>query len=148
MEIKWEDPPESAKRAGSRPGKYTEWANALKEHPDKWAKLPNEERRQPNTAAGLTQNIRRGKVKGFEGGRWETATEEGEIWVCYLGPKETTQTEASGSSPEADPDDEVTHARVSGATIRAWAKERGIDVPERGRLPYDIVEQYRATRLD
>lgn len=29
------------------------------------------------------------------------------------------------------------------ATIRTWARENGITVPERGRLPLDVVEQYR-----
>jgi hypothetical protein len=28
--------------------------------------------------------------------------------------------------------------------IRAWAAERGIDVPARGRIPRSVVDQYRA----
>lgn len=28
--------------------------------------------------------------------------------------------------------------------VRAWAKSQGIEVPERGRIPGDVVEQYRA----
>lgn len=28
--------------------------------------------------------------------------------------------------------------------VRTWAKEQGIDVPARGRLPRSVVEQYQA----
>ncbi|RLV54602.1 Lsr2 family protein [Aeromicrobium phragmitis] len=28
--------------------------------------------------------------------------------------------------------------------VRAWAKEQGIDVPARGRIPADILEKYNA----
>lgn len=36
--------------------------------------------------------------------------------------------------------------RPKGATMpmRAWAKERGIAVPDRGRIPASVVEQYEA----
>jgi hypothetical protein len=27
--------------------------------------------------------------------------------------------------------------------VRAWAREQGIDIKERGRVPGDVVEQYR-----
>lgn len=30
------------------------------------------------------------------------------------------------------------------ARIRAWARSAGIDVPERGRIPGDVVEKYKA----
>lgn len=30
------------------------------------------------------------------------------------------------------------------ANMRAWAKEQGIDVPDRGRLPVDVVRQFHA----
>jgi hypothetical protein len=29
--------------------------------------------------------------------------------------------------------------------VRGWAKEQGIDIKDRGRVPGNIVEQYRAT---
>ena len=47
----------------------------------------------------------------------------------------------------------IEHARKAGRTaasrqrsgdIRAWAKEHGIAVSERGRIPASVVEQYRA----
>jgi hypothetical protein len=33
---------------------------------------------------------------------------------------------------------------IDNTAVRAWAKEQGIDTKERGRIPADIVEQYRA----
>lgn len=30
--------------------------------------------------------------------------------------------------------------------VRAWAQEQGLDVPDRGRVPNAIVEQYRQAR--
>jgi nucleoid-associated protein Lsr2 len=37
-------------------------------------------------------------------------------------------------------------ARARGRAIRAWAKEQGIAVSERGRIPASVAEQYDATR--
>lgn len=34
--------------------------------------------------------------------------------------------------------------RSKAAEIRVWAKEQGIAVPDRGRVPNDIIEQYEA----
>jgi len=35
-------------------------------------------------------------------------------------------------------------SRQRGSGIRAWAKERGIPVSDRGRIPASVVEQYQA----
>lgn len=35
-------------------------------------------------------------------------------------------------------------SRQRSAAIRAWAKEQGIDVSDRGRIPTSVVEQYQA----
>ncbi len=35
-------------------------------------------------------------------------------------------------------------ARNEAGAIREWAKEQGLKVSDRGRIPADIVEQYRA----
>lgn len=35
--------------------------------------------------------------------------------------------------------------RERSADMRAWAKQRGIDVNERGRIPQSVVEQYEAS---
>ena len=34
-------------------------------------------------------------------------------------------------------------AAVDTAKVREWAKERGIDVKDRGRVPANVVEQYQ-----
>jgi len=36
-------------------------------------------------------------------------------------------------------------SRERSADIRAWAKDQGIAVSERGRIPASVVEQYHAT---
>lgn len=33
---------------------------------------------------------------------------------------------------------------IDTTAVRAWAKEQGIDIKERGRVPANVVEQYRA----
>jgi hypothetical protein len=33
---------------------------------------------------------------------------------------------------------------ISNAEVRAWAKARGLDVKERGRIPADLIAQYQA----
>src|SRR5215831_345087 len=38
-------------------------------------------------------------------------------------------------------------SRERSADIRAWAKDRGIPVSERGRIPASVVEQYKPPRL-
>ena len=35
-------------------------------------------------------------------------------------------------------------SRERGATIRAWAREHGIPVHERGRIPASVIDQYHA----
>lgn len=37
-------------------------------------------------------------------------------------------------------------ASIDTTVVRAWAKEQGIDIKERGRVPGDIVEKYRAAQ--
>jgi hypothetical protein len=34
----------------------------------------------------------------------------------------------------------------SAKEVRAWAKAQGIDMPERGRIPGEILEQYKSAR--
>jgi hypothetical protein len=33
---------------------------------------------------------------------------------------------------------------IDTTVVRAWAKEQGIDIKERGRVPASVIEQYRA----
>jgi Lsr2 len=39
----------------------------------------------------------------------------------------------------------ATSGRERSADIRAWAKDQGITVSERGRIPASVAEQYEAT---
>jgi hypothetical protein len=36
-------------------------------------------------------------------------------------------------------------ARQRSAAVRAWAKEQGIQVSDRGRIPVGVIEQYEAS---
>ena len=36
--------------------------------------------------------------------------------------------------------------KESASTIRAWAKDNGVDVPERGRIPAKVREAYEAAK--
>lgn len=44
---------------------------------------------------------------------------------------------------EPSPVDPPADDEPSPATVRAWAKDQGIDVPPRGRVPAEVIEQYR-----
>lgn len=51
-------------------------------------------------------------------------------------------------SPPAQPEpvEEPVPERPSDAEVRAWAKDAGVDVPVRGRLSQEVVDQYLAAR--
>ena len=49
-----------------------------------------------------------------------------------------------GKSRSARP----TAVRQRSADIRAWAKEHGIEVNDRGRIPARVLEQYEASAKD
>src|SRR5688500_3863826 len=68
MEIEWEDPPALALAKVRTPGRYVDWAYALRDQPGRWAKLPAQasgEERTEKGAANLAQSIRRGTTAGF-----------------------------------------------------------------------------------
>lgn len=57
--------------------------------------------------------------------------------------------------PAGDGEPEGSDAVTSGPAsepaardVRAWAREQGIDVPARGHLAADVVEQYKAARSE
>lgn len=37
-------------------------------------------------------------------------------------------------------------SRQRSAAVRAWAKQQGIELSDRGRIPASVVEQYQASR--
>jgi hypothetical protein len=162
MEIEFEDPPEEALlRQRASGAKYLEFAIALREHPEKWAVLPSDPPPASDKAGqNAAQNIRRGVTKAFAPkGAYEAvyAPETGKIHVRYMpngaeaegDEKDPPKPAAAKSSRAAvgDPhaEDEATVARKAFAPrVRAWAKEKGIEVSEHGRLPEDIIQHYLA----
>lgn len=137
MEVQWEEPPELALlAAGRKATPYMELAVALRQHPGRWAVVPdNGQPRTLKAAQSLAQNIRRGITKGFTKGEYETAVWEGKVWVRYAPP-------AAAQEGEAAPQDDADDAVASAPVVRKWAKEHGLDVPDRGRLPEDVFRRY------
>lgn len=143
MDIEWEDPPEHAAMVGSgqHQGKYLEFALAIREFPGKWAVLPTGagESRTEKGAMATAQNIRRGKVKGFKAGQYDTAVKGTKIWVRYKeGLPPVTNGDSGPPSDVSEPHDDWPEAKV----VRAWAIGKGMDVPDRGRLPKKFFEAY------
>lgn len=54
-----------------------------------------------------------------------------------VGPRRKTTSTTSPRRERRKKDSE-------GSKAREWAREQGIEVPERGRLPVDVLEKYRA----
>lgn len=140
MEIEWEEPPEVALARVRTPGRYVEFAYALREHRDKWARLPEgpgEEARSEKGAQNLAQNIRRGTTAGFKPkGSYEAVADEGKVWVRFVGEEaaEGNEEAAEGSPGEA--------AKRDPAAVRAWARTNGFNVTDRGRIPEDVFDAY------
>ena len=65
-----------------------------------------------------------------------------------LEPWVTSARRVSGRTPNARTAQSSAPRRVEtgvdSAAVRAWAASNGIEVSARGRLPKDVVEQYRA----
>lgn len=133
MEIQWEEPPQTAlERQGTSAGHYVDFANALRERPKQWALMPAPKQvgktgRTVSSGKAVAQNIRRGKVKGFSRGEFEAVSQEGKVWVRYLGDR------AAPVTP--DHDDLARKARQ-------WAREQGQNVSERGALSREVLLAY------
>lgn len=160
MEIQWERPPEAVVlRARSGQGaKYVDFAIALREHPGEWAVLPAD-LPSAKSAGLLCQNIRRGVQKAFAPkGSFEAVYEDTKVWVRCL-PEDQRPPAPAPAQPAADVDDgdkspeppreeaqQPAPAAAAGDAIapkiRAWAREHGYEVPERGRLPRDITDAF------
>ena len=54
----------------------------------------------------------------------------------------------AGRSPDGTrkPVSRSPAGRKASSEIRAWAKEEGIDISERGRIPASVVDQYEARK--
>lgn len=100
VDIEFEDPPAVAVARVRTPGRYVEWAYALREYPGQWAVLPEgpEGARSVKGAENLAQGIRRGTTAGFKPkGTYDAVADEvtddkhpepyGKVWVKFLDPQ-------------------------------------------------------------
>jgi len=150
MDIKWEEPPQEVilrSRAGSG-AKFLDFAMQLRKHESRWAVLPVE---QPYatlaSAQSAAQNIRRGVTKAFAPkGAYEAVAgpvgegEEGaKIWVRFVGDPQPDDATPPDSEDEGEARIEVVDFARK---VRAWARENGLSVTERGRLPDSVYAAY------
>lgn len=146
MDIEWEEPPQSALLRSQGTGRYMDLALALRDHPGRWAVLPNlgGGERSDKGAAATARSIKQGRTKGFAKGEYETAVEGGKVWVRYQPPAE--QPEAAGEAAGGAGGDTKVEATGKPATadVRAWAQKQGLHVPDRGRLPDEVWDKYAA----
>jgi len=154
MDIEWEEPPAVALAKVRTPGRYVEFAFALRDHPGRWAKLPEiqGETRTEKGAATLAQNIRRGLTAGFKPKQtYEAVSAENSVWVRYVGesdadaaerlrPAEPEEERHGAEAPQPSPA-EAAH-RANPAEVRAWARTNGFNVPDRGRLSEELFHAY------
>lgn len=85
---------------------------------------------------------------GLDGSRYEIdlcAEHAGQLRESFAGYVGVAR-RASGRSPSASSGSRRRRNRGSGeaAAIREWARERGLAVPERGRVPAELAEKYAA----
>ena len=65
-------------------------------------------------------------------------------WVFTPPPAPGAADPVEDPATEPVPVGEPGRATPTNAEVRAWARDQGIDVPARGRVPDDLVEQYLA----
>lgn len=160
MEIEWAEPPEHVRlKAEGRSGKYTAFALGLQEQPGRWAKMPASAAGTEKTAKGVAQSIKRGSIKGFEKGMYDAIADGIVVYVRYKEEHERPK-EGNGSDddlpdpehphgwkpddPSAPPVDPPERTGVDPKVLRQWAKDKGMVVPERGRLSNELAEAYAA----
>ena len=142
-EIIWEDPPQTALTQGQRPGRYVKFAQALRDNPGRWAVAPGE--RTEASAKGFRQNVLRGEVKGFTKGEpWEAAVEGGKVWVRFNPDEDRKAAPEPEQHEDEEPeeDDDAPGKRQLNADVRAWARNNGFNVTDRGRIPREVIEAY------
>lgn len=143
MDIEFEDPPEAA-LIRRHPGRYVEFAIALREHQGKWALLPSDEPRTEKGAQAAAQNLRRGVTKGFRKGEYDAVADGGKVYVKFLGAQPEGEGEESEDSGEEKPDklDADDRNPELARQVRAWARHNGFDVPLRGRMPDKVWQAF------
>lgn len=153
MDIVWEDPPERAILRAAGGGRYIDFALALREYPGKWAVLPSDEERSEKGAKATAQNIKRGRVRGFPAGEYETAVDGTKVYVRFKEAVPKDEDSENDDPDEIDDEDQEepyppisagpTPEEPHAARVRAWAIQQGMKVPDRGRLPRHITEKYQ-----
>lgn len=78
--VDWDEPPAEARAAA---GVYDAIVEALKENPEKWARL--DDRASEIAAQTFASSVRNGKVAGFRNGRFDARHSGPSVWVRYLG---------------------------------------------------------------
>lgn len=152
MKIDWQDPPEHVHiiGSGSKAGKHLQFALELRKHPGRWAVMPDPGVTTEGSAMAKAQNIRRGKVKGFAPGEYEAGVDGTTIYVRFIGKNVTPVETEPEPEPEDKQEDEQEEEPPAGGSlapqIRQWATDHGYDVPERGRLPRKIIDDYWEAR--
>lgn len=167
VEIEFGEPPARALLSTGKPGRYQDWALALRDHPGKWAVLPSDDGEVPRSekgAANTAASIRRGVVKGFAPkGSYLAVHDQGTVWVKYVGPPEArapapqgqeaaTGGQGAAEEGQGDPEDpdgpgggqEASQDpdRPDASVVRHWARTNGFNVPDRGRLPEELWDAY------
>lgn len=167
-DIIWEAPPQAALDAQTvARSTYGEFALALRDRPNEWAKVPRVFASN-DSARNTATNMRRGHVKGFVKGEYETIAHETQIWARFIGPKDGQDAPATPAPPRAprkqtvatpspapkdldegddgsaSPDETMAFP----ARVRVWAKLNGFEVAAHGRLPSAVIEAYERDTQD
>lgn len=106
QQIVWEDPPESARRPGTRKGgKYGQFADELRRNPGKSAKLGPFV--SGESARAFANSVEHRRKAGFKEGVWEAAVDEVFVYVKYVrdsDPADTATADAETEATEVDDD--------------------------------------------
>lgn len=154
VDIEWveELPERVAFKLANKPGRYVDLALGLKQRPGDWAKFPEDAAKTEKSAKALAQSVKRGSLAGFTPGFYEAIADVEDkdgvatvvVYVRCL-PEDKWPTDSDDDPPgdpeEPEPDDD---GRPSARVVRQWAVNKGLTVPERGRLPADLTDQYLA----
>lgn len=83
---------------------------------------------------------------GFDGTHYEIDLSDANVAKLEeaLAPFIEKATKVSSARAAGGRARRTASGRSKAAEVRAWAKEQGIAVPDRGRVPNDILEQYEA----
>ncbi len=139
-EIVWQTPPTHALQQQRRT-KYDEFADALKARPGEWAVLPGT-KATVDSAKSTAMNIRNGRMSAFKPkGKWDVVVDGKTIYVRYMGDDAQATTEGEDVQQQDHVEVEGGH-KVEASVIRAWARENGFDVPERGRLGANVIAAF------